>query len=119
MSAARAMTYPCYAFLKAAGMKEEFYGLCSNACLTRLATCRVTQYHKLTSYFINSFGYNHDAGIIEFKIYNDLLTMSLARFCEIIGVPNAGQTAKMNSQPSKLRTLFNSLCSQETRDIQR
>src|SRR4051812_16744471 len=77
------------------------------------------EYHKLTSCFINSFRYNHDVGIIEFKIYNDLLTMSLARFCEIIGVPNVGQTAKMNTQPSELWTLFNSLCSQETRDIQR
>src|SRR3954469_3876288 len=101
------MTYPCDVFLEAAGIKEGFYGLCANAGLTRLATCRVTQYHKLTSCFINSFGYNHDAGIVEFKIYNDLLTMSLARFCEIIGVPNAAQMAKMNSQPSGPRTLFN------------
>src|SRR3954468_23323346 len=47
------------------------------------------------------------------------MTMSLARFCDIIGVSNAVQTAKMNSQPSELRTLFDSLCSQETRDIRR
>src|SRR3954466_4712301 len=89
--------------------------LCANAGLTRLATCRVAQYQKLTSCFINSFGYNHDAGIIDFKIYNDLMTMSLARLFYIIGVSNVGQTARMNSQPSELRTLFNSLCSQETR----
>src|SRR4051812_11284068 len=77
------------------------------------------EYHKLTSCFINSFRYNHDAGIIEFKIYNDLLTMSLARFCDIIGVPNVGKTAKMNSQPSEMKTVFSSLCSEETRDIHR
>src|SRR3954464_14405353 len=74
---------------------------------------------KLTSCFINSFGYNHDAGVIEFKIYNELMTDFLDRFCDIIGVSNAGQTARMNSQPSELRTLFDSLCSQETRDIRR
>src|SRR3954471_793736 len=113
---ARAMTYPCDAFLEAAGIKEEFYGLCANAGLTRPATCRVAQYHKLTSCFINSFKYNHDAGIVEFKIYNDLLTMSLARFCDMIGLPNIGQMAKMNSQPFELKTVFNCLCSQETRD---
>src|SRR4051812_43675778 len=90
-SPARAMTYSCDVFLEAVGIKEEFYGLCANADLTRLATCRVAQYHKLTSCFINSFRYNHDAGIIEFKIYNDLLSMSLEGFCEIIGVPNVGQ----------------------------
>ena len=117
-SPARAMSFPCEAFLEAAGIKEEFDNLCANAGLTRLATCRVTQYRKLTSYFINSFRYNHDAGIIEFRIYNDLLTMPLARFCEIIGVPDAGKTARMNSQPTELRTLFNSLCSQDTKDIQ-
>lgn len=77
-SAARAMTYLCDAFLEAAGFKEEFYNLCANAGLTRLATCRVAQYHRLTSCFINTFGYNHDAGIIEFRIYNDLLTMSFS-----------------------------------------
>src|SRR4051812_47326730 len=104
------MTHPCDAFLEAAGIKEGFFGLCANAGLTQLATCRVTQYHKLTSSFINSFCYNHDARIIEFKIYNDLLTMSLARFCDIIGVPNVGQTTKMNSQSSEMRTVFSSLC---------
>src|ERR1041385_4055849 len=73
-SPARAMTYPCDVFLEVAGIKEEFYILCANAGLTWLATCRVAQYHKLTSFFINSFGYNHDIGVVEFRIYNDLLT---------------------------------------------
>src|ERR1041385_5419422 len=57
-SSTRAMTYPCDAFLETAGIKEGFYGLCANAGLSRLATCRVTQYHKLTSCFILSFEYN-------------------------------------------------------------
>src|SRR3954468_24594469 len=118
-SPACAMTYPCDVFLEAAGIKDEFYGLCANAGLTRLATCRVAQYQKITSCFINSFIYNHDIGIVEFRIYNDLLTMPLSRFCEIIGVSIIGQTAKMNTQPTELRTLFNSLCSQDTKDIQR
>src|ERR1041385_6927232 len=113
------MMYSCDGFLESAGIKEEFYGLCANAGLKRLALCRVVQYKKLTSCFINSFRYNHDAGVIKFKIFNDLLTMSLARFCDIIGVPNVGQTSRMHTQPSKLRTLFDSLCSQETRDIRR
>src|SRR3954470_14231822 len=114
-----AMMYPCDDFLTAAGIKEEFYGLCANAGLTRLALCRVVQYKKLTSCFVNSFCYNHDAGTVEFKLYNDLITMSLAQFCDIIGVSNVGQTTKMTMQPSGLRTLFNSLCCQEETDIRR
>ena len=45
--------------------------------------------------------------------------MPLARFCEIIGVQNVGKMARMNSQPSELRTLFDSLCSQDSKDIHR
>ena len=45
--------------------------------------------------------------------------MPLSRFCEIIGVPNTGKTIKMNSHPSELRTLFNSLCNEDLKDIQR
>src|SRR3954464_7511181 len=89
-----AMMYPCDDFLTAAGIKEEFYGLCANAGLTRLALCRVVQYKKLTSCFVNNFCYNHDVGV-EFKLYNDLITISLAKFCDIIGVPNVGQKAKI------------------------
>src|SRR3954469_16268723 len=54
-SPTHAMPYPCDVFLEAAGIKEEFYSFCANAGLTRLVTCRVAQYRKLTSYFINSF----------------------------------------------------------------
>src|ERR1041385_6929949 len=55
---ARAMMFLCNNFLEATGIKEEFDNLCANAGLTRLATCRVTPYRKLTSCFINSFKYN-------------------------------------------------------------
>src|ERR1041385_7254050 len=74
-----AMMYPCDDFLTAAGIKEEFYGLCANAGLTQLALCRVVQYKKLTSCFVNSFCYNRDAGTVEFKLYNDLITRSEER----------------------------------------
>src|SRR4051812_17570077 len=114
-----AMMYPCDDFLTATGIKEEFYGLCANTGLTRLALCRVVQYKNLTSCFVNSFCNNHDVGTVEFKLYNDLITMSLAQFCDIIGVPNVGQTTKMTMQPSGLRTLFNSICCQEETDIRR
>ena len=40
-SPARAMTFPCPAFMEAASIQEGFESLCANACLTRLATCGV------------------------------------------------------------------------------
>src|SRR4051812_14334535 len=39
-SPACAMMYPCDDFPEAAGIKEDFYGLCVNAGLTRIALCR-------------------------------------------------------------------------------
>ena len=88
-SLARVMAFPCEVFLEAAGIKEEFENLCANVGLTRLATCRVTQYKKLTSCFINSFRYYPDDDTIEFRLYGELLTMSMRRFCEVVGLPDA------------------------------
>jgi len=77
------------------------------------------QYDKLTSYFINSFRFYPDDDAVEFRLYGKLLTMPMSRFCEALGLPDEGKKAKMSSQPSKLRTLFDSFCSQDTRDLHR
>src|SRR4051812_15995313 len=63
-SPALAMTFLCPAFLEAAAIQEEFESLCANAGLTRLATCRVTQYRTLTSCFINNYRSYPDADTI-------------------------------------------------------
>jgi len=105
--------------MQAAGIQEEFESLCAKAGLTRLANCRVTQYEKLTSYFINSFRYYPDDDTVEFRFYGELLTMSMSRFCEALGLPDAGKKAKMSSQPTELWTPFDSFCSQDTRDLHR
>src|SRR4051812_21480236 len=102
-SPARAMMFPCPAFMEAAGIEEGFDSLCAKAGLTRLATCRVTQYEKLTSYFINTFRYYPDDDTVEFRLYGELLTMSMTRFCEAIGLPDAGKKSKMITQPTELR----------------
>src|SRR4051812_11574784 len=74
---------------------------------------------KLTSCFINSFRFYPDSDTIEFRIYNELLTMHMKRFCEAIGVPDVGKKLKVNSQPTELRTLCDSFCSQGTKDLHR
>src|SRR3954463_11119700 len=99
-SPARAMTFPCSVFMEVAGIQEGFESLCANAGLTRLATCRVIQYKKFTSYFFNSFRYYPDDDTIEFRLYSELLTMSMRKFCEAIGLPDAGKKAKMSSHPT-------------------
>src|SRR3954466_9669098 len=111
------MKFPCPSFMEATGIHEGFDNLCAKAGLTRLATCHVTQYEKLTSYFINSFRYYPDDDTVEFRLYGELLTMSMNRFCEAIGLPGVWKKAKMSTQPTELRTLFDSFCSQDTKDL--
>ena len=91
------MSFPCLDFMEAAGIQEGFDSRCAKAGLTRLATCRVTQYKKRTSYFINSFRYYPDDDTVEFRFYGELLTMYMRRFCEAVGLPDVGKKAKMSS----------------------
>src|SRR4051812_1229663 len=45
--------------------------------------------------------------------------MSMRRFCEDIGLPDAGKMAKMSMHPNEMRTIFDSFCSQDTKDLHR
>src|ERR1041384_4400194 len=65
-SPARAMTFPCPAFMEAADIQEGFDSLCAKAGLKRLANCQVIQYEKLTSYFSNNFRFYPDDDAVEF-----------------------------------------------------
>ena len=115
----RAMAYPCSDFLMTAGIKDEFDNLYAAAGLTHLVTRHVQQYPKLTYCFVNWFRYNDKTSMIEFRLYEDVFTMSLAEFCDVIGVRNVGKTTKMNVQPYELKSLFASLCSKDPREIHR
>ena len=91
--AVHAMSYPCPDFLVVAGLLDQFNDLCENAGFTYLATHPVPPYPKLTYYFVNWFKFNDGASpIIEFRYYNEVKTMSLPKFCEILGVQNVGKT---------------------------
>src|SRR4051812_5354674 len=95
-SPARAMTFPCPAFMEAAGIQKGFDSMCANAGLTRLENCRVIQYEKLTSISINKFRYYPDDDV-EFRLYDKIMTMPMSRFCEALGLPDEGKKAKMSS----------------------
>ena len=49
--------------------------------------------------------------MIELRLYEAIFTMSLAEFCDVIGVRNVGKTTKMKVQPYELKSIFPSLCS--------
>src|SRR3954466_10055018 len=105
--------------MAAAGIQEEFNALCANAGLTRLATCRVLRYQKLTAVFINSFRFYPDSDTVVFQVYDRLLTMPMSRFSDALGLPDRGEKMKKNSQTAALKTLLDSFCNTEVRATNR
>src|SRR4051812_12523976 len=72
---------------------------------------------RLTSIFINSFRFYPDDDIVVFRIYDKLLTMHMSNFCEALGLPDRGEKVKKNSQTIAMKTLLDSFCSTDARDL--
>ena len=56
----RSSVYPCYEFLQAAGIRDEFTSLFTNASLTNIVLVEMPQYLKLTNIFVQSFNFIDD-----------------------------------------------------------
>ena len=93
--------FPCYEFLQAAGIRDEFTRLVTNACLTDIVLVERPQYLKLTNIFVQSFNFIDDKyhPSVEFMLYEQPWRMPLSKFCSALGVRNTGLTGKMNTQP--------------------
>src|ERR1043165_3963723 len=117
---AKAVAFPCDDFMENAGIKEEFYALCENAGLTRLVTSRVQQYETLTAVFVNSFRFYFDNDTVVFRLYDELLTMPMNRFCEVLGLPGLVEKRKRKNVPTvEINTLLDSFCNTEVRKSNR
>src|SRR3954462_1681308 len=117
---AKAMAFPCDDFMENADIKEEFYALCENAGLTRLVTSRVHQYETLTAVFVNSFRFYSDNDIVVFRLYDELLTMPMNGFCEVLGLLGLVEKRKRKNVPTvEINTLLDSFCNTEVRKSNR
>ena len=67
----RSSVYPCYEFLRAAGIRDEFTSLVTNARLTNIVLVERPQYLKLTNIFVQSFNFTDDQyhPSVEFMLY--------------------------------------------------
>ena len=54
--------------------------------------------------------------MVEFRIYEKVIIMRLAEFCDILGVRNAGKT-KIPTHPTELKALFASHCSKDPNHV--
>jgi hypothetical protein len=75
------------------------------------------QYAILTKIFIESFKFtnSHFNPSIAFKIYDKSITMSLERFCNILGIPMFGTARKMLHQPTDLLELYRGVTNDDDR----
>ena len=76
----RSSVYPCYEFLQAAGIREEFTSLVTNACLTNIVLMERPQYLKLTNICVQSFNFVDDPyhPSVEFMLYEQPWRMPLS-----------------------------------------
>jgi hypothetical protein len=94
---AHSSTFPCANFLSDVGILDDFLLLIKRVGLTAYMTDESNQYAILIKIFFESFKFanSHFNPSIAFKIYDKSITMSLERFCDILGIPMFGMAKKM------------------------
>jgi hypothetical protein len=114
-------TFPCANFLSDAGILEDFLLLINRVGLTAYMTDESNQYAILTKIFVESFKFtnSHFKPSIAFKIYDKSITMSLEKFCDILGIPMFGMAKKMLHQPTDLLELYRGVTNDDDRTAQR
>jgi hypothetical protein len=71
----------------------------------------------LTKIFVESFKFTNSAfkPSITFKIYNKSITMSMERFCCILGITLSGIAKKIQNRPADLLELYRGLTNDDDR----
>jgi hypothetical protein len=90
-------TFPCTNFLSDAGILEDFLLLVDRVGLTTYMLDESNQYDLLTKIFVESFRFTNFTfkPSIAFKICDKSITMSLERFCCILGITMFGTAKKI------------------------
>jgi hypothetical protein len=114
-------TFPCANFLSDAGILDDFLLLINRVGLTTYMMDESNQYAILTEIFVESFKFSnsHFNPSIAFKIYDKSITMSLERFCTILGIPMFGTAKKILHQPADLLELYRGVTNVDDRTAQR
>jgi len=119
--AAHPSTFPCANFLRDAGILDDFLLLVSRVGLTTYMNDESDQYAMLTKTFVESFTFSNSAfkPSIAFRIYNRPFTMTLERFCSIIGIAMTGTAKKIQGRPADLLELYRGVTNDDDRIAQR
>jgi hypothetical protein len=114
-------TFPCTIFLRDAGILDDFLLLINMVGLTTYMMDENNQYAIITKIFVESFKFanSHYNSSVAFRIYDRPITMSLERFCNILGIPMFGIARKMLHQPADLLELYRGVSNDDDHTAQR
>ena len=81
--------YPCFEFMRATGISQDFHTLVANAGLEHFVEDEPCQFVKLTMSVVQDFRFSHSLPnpMVHYKIYNIVVDLSLDDFCAAIKVP--------------------------------
>jgi hypothetical protein len=112
--------FPFSNFLRDAGILDDFLLLVDRVGLTTYMLDESNQYAMLTKIFVESFKFTNSPfkPFIAFKIYDKSITMSLEKFCYILGIPVFGTAKRIQNQPADLLELYQGVTNDDDRTAQ-
>ncbi|KAK1685532.1 hypothetical protein QYE76_046380 [Lolium multiflorum] len=119
--APNASSFPCYDFLRNAGILEDFFTLVNRAGLTTYVGDEREQYYMLTKIFVESFQFNNKQyePTVAFRIYGNPVTMKLEDFCRALDIVPVGTASRIDDNPRDLLELYRGITDDDCRTIQR
>jgi hypothetical protein len=114
-------TFPCINFLSDPGILDDFLLLINRVGLTDYMIDESNQYAMLTKTFVESFKFinAHFNPSIAFKIYDKSISMSLGRFCSILGIPMFGTAKRIQNHRAELLELYRGVTNDDDCTAQR
>ncbi|KAK1606630.1 hypothetical protein QYE76_030303 [Lolium multiflorum] len=119
--APNASSFPCYDFLRNAGILEDFFTLVNRAGLATYVGDEREQYYMLTKIFVESFKFHNKQyePTVAFKIYGNPVTMELEDFCRALDIAPVGTASRIDDNPRDLLELYRGITDDDCRTIQR
>ncbi|KAK1612126.1 hypothetical protein QYE76_035799 [Lolium multiflorum] len=119
--APNASSFPCYDFLRNAGILDDFFTLVNRAGLAAYVGDEREQYYMLTKIFVESFKFHNKqyGPTVAFKIYGNPITMELEEFCRALDIAPVGTARRIDDNPRDLLELYRGITDDDCRTIQR
>ena len=94
-----------------AGILDDFMSLVTRCSLLSYMADESPQFSLITKTFVESFTFTNKrfGSSVDFIIYDKTYSLSLEKFCGILGVKNKGSTKKIGDMPADLLSCYREL----------